>query len=261
MSGSIGPGGKGYSEAFYGAIAGGSGRSAEIVLPPVFGICTPTSVVDVGCGVGAWLRVARSLGARDVLGIDGDHVPLGMLEVAADEFRAADLARPLPHLGRRFDLALSLEVAEHLPVERSDGFVGDLCALSDVVLFSAAIPHQGGQDHVNEQWPSEWANRFARMGYQAFDVVRPIVWSNSEVEYWYRQNAVLYVAASRPDLIGLAVAARSAAGELLDVVHPVTYERVHRKGPFHPGLRYSLLLTARAARTAAAARMDRIRHR
>ena len=64
-----------------------------------------------------------------------------------------DLAQPL-QIDRRFDLALSLEVAEHLPPECGSEFVQTLTDLSSVILFSAAIPFQGGTDHLNEQWPS-----------------------------------------------------------------------------------------------------------
>lgn len=78
-------------------------------------------MVDVGCGVGAWLRASKSLGVDEVLGFDGDHIPGDLLEIEQTEFRAADLSKPLPHVGRRLDLAISVEVAKHLPPERAGG--------------------------------------------------------------------------------------------------------------------------------------------
>ena len=255
MSDTVGPGGDGYTEKFYTAIAGGSARSAEVVLPLVFAIRQPRTIIDVGCGVGAWLRVGTALGAEEVLGLDGDHVPHDLLEIDHDSFHAADLSKPLSKLERKFDLAMSLEVAEHLPPGRADSFVADLCALSDVVLFSAAIPNQGGQDHVNEQWQSEWAGRFAANGFSAFDLVRPAVWGHADVEYWYQQNTIVYVARARQDLIDTAKACMASTVGLWDVVHPTTLAHAARTGRFEPGLRYSLALTGRAARRAISSRL------
>lgn len=62
-----------------------------------------------------------------------------LLYVSESIFYAHDLTKPL-HLNRRFDLALSLEVAEHLPKKSAEIFVDTLCKLSDTIIFSAAIP-------------------------------------------------------------------------------------------------------------------------
>jgi len=104
-------------------------------------------------------------------------------------------------LGERFDLALSLEVAEHLNPKRADSFVADLCKASDLVLFSAALPAQDGDEHQNCQWTSYWAQLFVRQGYFPFDVVRPLIRSNRAVEWWYRTNVVLYVKATEAERI------------------------------------------------------------
>ena len=77
----------------------------------------------------------------------------------------------------KYDLACCLEVAEHLPPERAGSFVEDLTKLAPVVLFSAAIPGQGGDNHVNEMWQHHWARLFAKNGFRAVDYVRPMIWS------------------------------------------------------------------------------------
>jgi SAM-dependent methyltransferase len=180
-----------YSKVFYAWQRSGSHNSARRILPIVFGAVSPRTVVDVGCGVGAWLDVARSLGAS-CLGYEGAWVKA--IEPAAYpglDIRAADLEQPLRVEGT-FDLAISMEVAEHLSPARADSFVADLVALAPHVLFSAAVPGQGGNNHVNEQWQSYWADRFAAHGYGPRDIVRPAVRNDSGVAYWYRQNAVLY---------------------------------------------------------------------
>lgn len=243
-----------YGASFYGEIAAGSFRSALIVLPLVFDIVHPCSVIDVGCGVGTWLRAARALGVADLCGIDGSHVPQHLLEIDSGEFNGRDLTQPLGHTTRRYDLALSLEVAEHLPRSRADSFVSDLCGLADAVLFSAAIPGQGGQEHINEERQSVWAERFVRHGFQPIDVVRPAVWSNSDVEYWYQQNTILYVANTRSDLLASARTAATHNPPLFDVVHPTPWGTT--KAAFHaevhsqPGLRLALQRTRDATRNA-----------
>ena len=120
----------------------------------------------------------------------------GLLEIPHAAFLRADLSQPLD-LGRRFDLAISLEVAEHLPAASADTFVASLAGLSDFVLFSAAVPGQGGRHHVNEQWQEYWGERFARLGFAALDLVRRAIWSDRAIPYWYKQNTLLFVRRER----------------------------------------------------------------
>jgi SAM-dependent methyltransferase len=156
----------------------------------------PAAVVDVGCGTGIWLAAFRDAGVAHIRGVDGDWVDRSALEVAQDAFTSADLSAPFD-LGERFDLAVSLEVAEHLPPTSADGFIASLTALAPVVLFSAAIPWQGGTDHLNEQWPSYWADKFAAHGYVPVDSLRARIWNTWEIAWWYRQNAGYWVDQAR----------------------------------------------------------------
>ena len=180
-----------YSKIFYAWQRAGSWHSARRILPIVFNAVQPRSVVDVGCGVGTWLDVARSLGAHDALGYEGAWVKALPAAYHGLAIEAADLEHPL-RSGRSFDLAMSMEVAEHLSPARADSFVADLVALAPHVLFSAAVPGQGGNNHVNEQWQSFWADRFAAHGYGPRDIVRGAVRHDRSIAYWYRQNTVLY---------------------------------------------------------------------
>ncbi|HUI20666.1 MAG TPA: methyltransferase domain-containing protein [Methylocella sp.] len=180
-----------YTEAFYEGQQDGSVKSAQVVVPIVLSLFPAHSVVDFGCGVGGWLKEFESNGVSDYLGVDGDYVSRQLLKIPADRFRPLDL-RNVGDLGRRFDLACSLEVAEHLPEDRAKSFVAALVKAAPVVLFSAAIPFQGGTDHVNEQWQSYWAKLFAEHGYLAVDCIRPAVFGDSRVEWWYRQNILVF---------------------------------------------------------------------
>lgn len=216
-----------YDRAFFEGQRAGSRSSALVVLAEAFGwLGTPAGVVDVGCGVGAWLRAAVELGAGEVRGIDGEWVAPDALEVDAGlvtplDLNAADAgalrrAAGLPG-GGSFDLVLSLETAEHLAPEASAGFVEGLCALGEAVLFSAAVPHQGGHGHVNERWPGFWAGLFARHGHACFDVLRPAVWLRPDVEWWYAQNALLFARGAAADRLRDRAA---AVAEPLPLIHP-----------------------------------------
>jgi SAM-dependent methyltransferase len=185
-----------YTETFFKDMAGQSGSSAAVVVPLLCEMLEPSSVVDVGCGTGEWLAEFLRRGVEEVHGLDGHWVDPARLSIDPACFEAADLENP-PSLDRRFDLVTSLEVAEHLPERAAKPFVEYLTGLGDVVAFSAAIPFQGGTSHLNEQWQNYWSELFAAQGYVAFDVVRPKIWLSSEVEFWYRQNLIVYMAAER----------------------------------------------------------------
>ena len=209
-----------YGDAFYAAQSGGSVRSAQAVVPYVVGLLKPRSVVDMGCGVGTWLRVFRDQGVETILGIDGDYVNRQSLHIPPDRFLPRDLTRPVG-VAERFDLAVSLEVAEHLPPEAAEPFVDQLVALSDAVLFSAAIPGQGGVNHINERWQSYWRGLFEARGYRPVDCVRHRFWLDDSIGSYYRQNIILYVRESaleaRPDL---KAEAERASIVPFDLVHP-----------------------------------------
>ncbi len=208
-----------YGAGFYDTIREGTKASAAVVVPLVLGELDGSvkTVIDVGCGEGWWAQTFADHGC-EVIGIDGHYVdssPLG------ERFIPHDLGQPLPgHLVGRFDLAISLEVAEHLPASRAESFISDLTRLAPMVLFSAAIPGQGGTGHVNEQWPEYWVQLFAVFGYSVSGALRWHIWDDMRVENWYRQN--LMVASSRPDDYPQLFDTPTAP--VWPVVHPVLYD-------------------------------------
>jgi SAM-dependent methyltransferase len=203
-----------YDEAFFRSTTDGARQSARHVVPVVLGLVAPQSVIDFGCGLGAWLFVFRELGVTDVLGVDGAYVDRSRLEIPQSRFQPHDLRRRLP-LDRRFDLAISLEVAEHLPPEAAARFVSTLCDASDVVMFSAAVPTQGGKGHLNEQWPEYWEALFKVRGYRQFDCLRAFLWDDPDVVWWYAQNTFIYATADHPATEALAAASRPLPSRLI----------------------------------------------
>jgi SAM-dependent methyltransferase len=182
-----------YSESFFRYIETGSLRSARVVVPLVLRELSPSSVLDVGCGAGAWLAEYRNHGIADYMGVDGAYVQRNSLLISAEHFQSQDIAQPF-ELGRRFDIIQCLEVGEHLPESSSDTLIGNLTRHGDMVLFSAATPGQGGENHINEQTHEYWRLLFARHGYKPFDLFRPMIKGVAEVESWYRYNIVLFIA-------------------------------------------------------------------
>ncbi len=166
--------------------------AAEAVLPILFEKYKPISVLDVGCGLGNWAAIAKKMGVPKILGIDGYYVNKSLLKINQEEFLAIDLKESFD-LKHQFDLVICLEVAEHLPIQSAEKFVSSLINHSDVILFSAAIPGQGGQFHINEQWPSFWQQLFEKNGYEMIDFFRNKIWNNSQIDPWYRQNLFLVV--------------------------------------------------------------------
>jgi SAM-dependent methyltransferase len=214
---------KPYAESFFVEHRGDSLSSAEAIVSWIIGLISPKSVVDVGCGTGTWLSIFQKYGVRDIIGIDGEWVPKGNLEIPSKYFRAMDLCRPA-EIGRQFDLVISLEVAEHLAPTAADEFISYLTSLGPVVLFSAAIPDQGGTGHLNEQWPAYWNSLFQKKDYKCIDCVRGNFWAHDDVAPWYIQNMFFFVRQDRINLYSnlLEQEARFSFGSR-SIVHPGVY--------------------------------------
>lgn len=180
-----------YDERYYTRRQPGARASAGAVVPHVIDLIHPTSVIDLGCGTGDWLAAFREHGISDVLGIDGGWVPRAHLQIPHHLFLPQDLCSPV-HLERKFDLAVSLETAEHLSPACAPILVASLVSLAPIVLFSAAVPGQAGVDHQNLQWPRYWSELFARHGYVTIDCIRPRICDEPEVKFWYVQNTLLF---------------------------------------------------------------------
>lgn len=163
--------------------------SPKHIVPILIDAFHPNSVVDVGCGIGTFLSVFFENGITDLMGLDGDWVNRDLLSDNIDLscFTPVDLEQRIV-LNRKYDMAICLEVAEHLTENSADNLIYTLTELSDIVVFSAAIPSQGGQNHINEQWPSYWEKKFNNYGFKMYDVIRQLIWNDNDIFWWYKQN-------------------------------------------------------------------------
>lgn len=212
-----------YDDLFYGYQMPGSSRSARHLLPAVLGALPVKSVLDIGCGAGTWLAEYRQLGVSDVCGVDGEYVNRARLLIEQEQFVPTDISKPFA-LGRQFDMVQCVEVAEHVPSESSSTLIDNIVRHSKRVLFSAAVPGQGGENHVNEQPCEFWRDLFGQRGYRLFDFVRPQVQRILEIEYWYRYNVLLFI---HDDLVAElppeVARTRVAGGARIQDVSPIVY--------------------------------------
>ncbi len=196
-------------------------HSALHILGLVRQYLQPKSILDVGCGLGTWLSAAQSLGIADIFGVEGPWADPKTIAIDQKLVKILDLEKPIA-LGRRFDLALCLEIGEHLSPAAAPSLVQSLVSHADVVLFSAAIPHQGGAHHVNEQFPDYWAPLFAKYGYHVVDCIRPKIWYDREILWWLRQNILFFV--SEKALAGNEkLRLEKEVSRPLSIVHPDVY--------------------------------------
>jgi len=184
-----------------------------------------TSVADFGCGTGTWLSAAIELGASKALGFEGEWLNKDMLDDPRIEINLGDLEKRVS-IPEPVNLAISLEVAEHLSPARAETFVDDLCAAAPFVLFSAAVPRQGGKGHINEQWQSYWAEKFAARNYQTFDFIRPKIWGDDSIPYWYQQNSLIF---AKKDSVLSAKLGDAIFPKQADLIHRELFERLESK--------------------------------
>ncbi|MBI4825070.1 MAG: class I SAM-dependent methyltransferase [Nitrospirae bacterium] len=211
-----------YNSDFYSTHSDGSVRSAEAILPLLYKFYQPLSVIDIGCGNGSWLKAAGALGSNKLKGMDGCWIDRDALVSNGIDFTPVDFENKID-IRERYDLCISVEVAEHISEDNAKRFISTLCNASDVVLFSSAIKGQGGTNHINEQWQSYWAGLFGSEGYKCFDIFRSTLWDNEAVEWWYRQNIFLFMKPGT-GLIDMTRFKISAL-PITDIVHPQNYAK------------------------------------
>ncbi|WP_280570269.1 hypothetical protein [Chromohalobacter sp. 296-RDG] len=212
-----------YKDQFYEQRDRKTRKSAGEILGTIWPHIDIKNVLDIGCGVGTWLDVANKMGALNATGLEGPWVKNQETYVDKNKITLIDFENlELDLSEQEIDLTIWLEVAEHLTQEASDDIISKLRHSSQTVLFSAAIPGQGGRGHINEQWQSHWIDCFRRNGYIPYDYLRKIIWTNEDIPFWYRQNIFLF---SRTEIESLNDCKITGEHRLANLVHPALFER------------------------------------
>lgn len=185
----------------------------------------PKSVLDIGCGFGFFLAEANKKWNLDrITGVDGNWIDPETLCISPEHYVSMNLSEETFTADQKYDLTVCLEVAEHLPRDCADRFVKSLGATSDIILFSAAFPGQGGKRHFNEQPMSYWATKFAGEDFQPVDILHEYVWASKTLYPWFRNNLVIF--ASSDAIKRYRHFTRFiVAPPMLDRVHPHYYNR------------------------------------
>lgn len=170
----------------------------------------------------------ESINIGNCLGIDQHDYSSEYMLISQENYLKYDLRNPLS-LTRKYDIAISVEVAEHIDNKYAKIFIGNLCRHSDVILFSAALPNQGGTGHINEQPCSYWKQIFEKYKYRAIDCIRPVFWNDDTIEIWYRNNSILYV---NERLYNDFIKIIPMQVHPLDIVHPEMLARILKKERF-----------------------------
>lgn len=211
-----------YTNEYYQKHESGSVYSSKVILEYIDSLLPITSVVDFGCGIGTWLKTAKEIWKCDILGIDQHDYSAYDMCIPCSQYMQFDLRKEL-ELSRRYDLAISVEVGEHIEPKYQSIYLDNLIKHSDIILFSAALPLQGGTGHINEKPCSHWVDLFKSRGYQTIDCIRPFIWNNPAVEVWYRNNTILFASSNAYDRI---LSVLHPLPPPIDIIHPDMLRRI-----------------------------------
>ena len=213
-----------YDKRYYQSLRSHSYGSATKIIGYLTSFLDVSTVIDFGCGMGTWCLAARELGINKIIGIDQNPYNSEYMLISSDQYLQKDLRNTID-LDMSACIVISVEVVEHIEEEYGEIFVENLCRHSDIILFSAAIPHQGGEGHVNEKPCSYWSKIFASKGYCYIDCIRPAFWDDNDVAVWYKNNCILYV----KDSVYPSIYPKVSICPPIDIVHPSMVEDKFKK--------------------------------
>lgn len=217
-----------YNDGFFESLKQINLTQAQAIVPIICSLVDFDSIVDFGCGVGCWLKAfSEYKGTSNIKGLDGEWLRGKELLIDNELVEYRDLSTEI-RFDNKYDLVVSVEVAEHLPENTADIFIDNLTNAGDLILFSAAIPWQGGTGHINEQWPDYWERKFNLRGFECYDVVRPLCWDREEAGI-YRQNLMLYIRKSEADKYPKVLQAERNVNAMRNVVTPFLYSTFMKK--------------------------------
>lgn len=210
-----------YSREYYSNHDQGSYDSAITILSRLSAYVNPQSVIDIGCGSGTWCKAAMNVWGIVALGIDQHSYEDCNMHIPESQYLQNDI-RSRVH-GYHADLVICVEVIEHIDEEYEDTVLDNICAMSNTILFSGALPFQGGTGHVNEKPYSYWVEKFNRRGFYLDERIRHDIWDDARVAIWYRNNIMLLHKNTNKNRM---------MHQHLDIIHPHMLERILRKRGF-----------------------------
>ncbi len=183
-----------YNELYYEFVDEKAKGSAKSIACSIIKHFNPSSVIDVGCGTGVLIEILRSKNIKAV-GLEYSESALKICHKRDLPVQKFDIENDKLTDPESFDLVVSTEVAEHLPEYCADRYVNILCELSNIVVFTAATPGQGGLDHVNEQPHEYWIAKFTDRGFQ-FEESVSLEWRDEWLRAasapWYYNNLMIF---------------------------------------------------------------------
>jgi glycosyltransferase involved in cell wall biosynthesis len=183
-----------YNDEFYNEQKDASYKSAESIVPILMDVFHPRSVADIGCGAGGWLHVFNKSGVNTITGYDVNELAAEKYFIDKNNIKTnTDFSGDNFAIQNSADLLTCLEVAEHLPNEAADSFIRKITSASPVIIFSTALPGQTGVNHINEQPPWYWREKFNSFGFFEIDFIRPQILRDENICWWYRQNITCFV--------------------------------------------------------------------
>jgi len=210
-----------YSKLYYKKHQDGSYASAYKILKYLTTFITIESIIDFGCGVGTWCSAAQNLSINNIMGVDQNLYDSSYMLIPNKNYLQRDLQKSVS-LDMKMDLVISVEVGEHIESRYSHVFINTLCQHGDIILFSAALPYQGGTGHINEKPCSYWRDIFSDLDYIAIDCIRGVFWEDDDVEVWYKNNTILYVR----DGLQFDILNKISSSYPIDIIHPDMLQRI-----------------------------------
>jgi SAM-dependent methyltransferase len=189
-----------YDAPYFAAVDRLASSSAPAIAGAIVQELAPERLLDVGCGTGALLAALKDMGVR-VQGVEYAQAALELCRKRGLNVLRLDLEQPVGFDALDdCDVSVSMEVAEHLPARFADRLVDLLCRARSAVVFTAAVPGQGGSDHVNEQPREYWIEKFTARGFD-YDAARTARWREQwrerDVCRWYHENLMVFTRGSR----------------------------------------------------------------
>ncbi len=152
-------------------------------------------VADFGCGTGVYIAEFQDAGI-EAEGFEYSPVARQWAEEEMGlKIHPFDLTS-FSVVGRRFDVSMSIEVAEHLHEETAHKLVEICCKHAPTVLFSAASPGQDGVGHINLKPKSYWIDQFEQRGYtlnkDCTQAIAQDLQKNLDRGFWVADNIGVY---------------------------------------------------------------------